>query len=50
MAEEYRMKYLELEKEHSLFKANHDYLIQKTREQVDDAERRFNEKLQFELD
>lgn len=50
MAEEYRAKYLELEKDFSLFKANHDYEIQKTRGLVDDAEKRFNEKLQFEFD
>ena len=50
MAEEYRAKYLELEKDFSLFKSNHDYEIQKTRGLVDDAEKRFNEKLQFEFD
>lgn len=49
MAEEYRQKYLDLEKEFSLFKGNHDYEIQKARQAVDEAERRFNDKLNFEL-
>ncbi|CDW90848.1 UNKNOWN [Stylonychia lemnae] len=48
MAEDYRQKYLELEREYIFLKNGHDYEIQKVKAQVDDAERRFNDKLIFE--
>lgn len=49
MGEEYRNKYLELEKNLIFFKNQHEYEVQKARNQaLDDSERRFNERIQFE--
>lgn len=45
MAEDYRSKYLELEKEYIFLKNGHDFELQRVRSQVDEAERRYNEKL-----
>lgn len=49
MAEEYRQKYLDLERDYIFLKNGHDYEIQKARGAVNEAERRFNEKLNFEI-
>ena len=49
MAEEYRQKYLDLEREYIYLKNGHDYEIQRARSQVDEVEKRFNEKLNFEM-
>lgn len=45
MAEDYRKKYLDLEREYIFLKNNHDYEISRVRSQVDQVELRFNEKL-----
>eukprot|EP00347_Sterkiella_histriomuscorum_P009567 403340711 len=49
MAEDYRAKYLELERDYIFLKNGHDYEVQRVRVQVEDVEKRFNEKLAFEL-
>ena len=49
MAEEYRQKYLDLERDYIFLKNGHDYEVQRVRQNVDEAERRYNEKLLFEI-
>jgi hypothetical protein len=49
MADDYRHKFLELEKDYIFLKNNHDYELQRAKLQVDEVERRYNEKLTFEL-
>jgi hypothetical protein len=45
MAEEYRHKFLELEKEHIFLKNGRDYEVQKAQQQTEELERRCSEKL-----
>ena len=49
MADDYRQKYLDLEREYIYLKNGFDYELQKSRQALTDAENRYNDKLSFEL-
>ena len=49
MADEYRKKFLDLEKDYIYLKNNNEYDSQKFQQQMDESQRRFQEKLPFEL-
>jgi len=49
MAEEYRQKFLAMEKDYIFLKNNHEYEVKKSQQQVTETERRLNDRLQFEL-
>ena len=50
MAEDYRQKYLDLEREYIYLKNGFDYEVSRARSQVTETEKRFNDKIVFEIE